>query len=427
MDVFVVGAGIGGLATALSLHQAGINVRIFEAVEQIEPVGHGINIQPSAVRELIELGLGADLAAVGLETKTMSFFNTHGQLIWSEPRGRRSGYRWPQYSISRGALQVLLLKAARERIGDENIVTGHRLSSFEQDASGVTARFVPRSTGEEVTHRADVLIGADGVHSAVRGFYYPSEGKPCFANQMMTWRGMVQAPPFLDGATQAIIGHKHFKVVTYPISSVTPDGGALLTTWFAGFTVPGEIPPRESWNRVAEKTVFAPRFSSWGFPWLDVPKLIDSTHVVYENPNVDRDPIPRWSFGRVTLLGDAAHAMQPVGSQAGTQAILDARHLTRALLLCDTPEEALRRYESERLPVTNRLVVENRRFGPEYAMQVAEERAPGGFSRIEDIISKSEMESFAQAYKLAAGFDRDTLNGNPSIIGEVLKPYEAAI
>src|SRR6516165_10418727 len=130
MEVIVVGGGIGGLTMALSLHQAGIAVRVYEAVPYLAPLGVGINLQPTAVRELTELGLGDVLARAGIATHALSYFNKFGQLIYTEKRGLAAGYKWPQYSIHRGQLQLLLLQAVRERIGNANFRSGLRFVAF---------------------------------------------------------------------------------------------------------------------------------------------------------------------------------------------------------------------------------------------------------------------------------------------------------
>src|SRR5262249_49862993 len=207
-DVIVAGGGIGGLSLALSLHQAGIAVRVYEAVRDPAPLGVGINLQPTAVRELTELGLGDALAATGIATQRLNLCNKFGQLIHDEYRGLAAGYRWPQYSIHRGVLQLLLLGAVRARIGNKNVQSGMKLTGFEQDGSRVHVRFADRQSGSEHVHEADVLVGADGIHSAVRHQLYPAEGAPRFAQQML-WRAAVEAEPFLDGRTMAIAGHFH--------------------------------------------------------------------------------------------------------------------------------------------------------------------------------------------------------------------------
>src|SRR4029077_15319166 len=381
MQVIVVGAGIGGLSLALSLHQAGITVRVYEAVRDLAPLGVGINLQPTAVRELTEMGLAEELQRVGNATERLSYFNKHGQLVWSEPRGRAAGYNWAQYSIHRGHLQSLLLRAASERIGAANIRTGLRLPSFEQRDRKVIASFTDR-TSLVGTDEADILVGADGIHTRWRRLFYPAEGQPRFAKQVL-WRAAIDAEPFLGGHTMIIAGHLRQRIIVYPIARGA-QAGQLLTNWICQMEGPGDdAPTHEDWNRrVARKTVLA-AFDQWRFPWLDMPALIARTPDIYEFPLVDRDPVDKWSFGRVTLIGDAAHPMQPIGSQAGSQAIIDARALTASLLATKDPAESLLRYDSERRPAMNDITLRNRQFGPEAALQLAEERAPNGFVDIE--------------------------------------------
>jgi 2-polyprenyl-6-methoxyphenol hydroxylase-like FAD-dependent oxidoreductase len=413
LGVIVAGGGIGGLSLALSLHQAGIAVRVYEAVRDPAPLGVGINLQPTAVRELTELGFGDALAETGVATKRLNLCNKFGQLIHDECRGLTAGYRWPQYSIHRGELQLLLLHAVRDRIGAGNVRSGLKLTGFEQGGGRVRIRFADRQSGSEQVDEADVLVGADGIHSAVRRQLYPAEGTPRYAQQML-WRAAVEARPFLDGQTMVIAGHFHQRMIVYPIGRA-PNGAALIN-WICQMTVPDRAPPREDWNRRIAKEKVLAAFGDWKFPWLDLPTLIDQSPDIYEFPLVDRDPVASWAFGRVTLLGDAAHPMQPIGGQAGSQAILDARTLTRALSETSDPVTALLRYDGERRPAMNDVILRNRNLGPEAAMQLAEERAPNGFDRITDVISSRELDAIVASFATAAGLDVETVNRRPSYV-----------
>jgi 2-polyprenyl-6-methoxyphenol hydroxylase-like FAD-dependent oxidoreductase len=420
MQVLIVGGGIGGLTTALSLHAAGIDCCIYESVISLRALGVGINLQPNAVRELTELGLGEALAETAIETSTLAYYNKHGQLIWSEPRGRAAGYRWPQYSIHRGELLIILLAAVRARLGAERIHTGHHFAGFEQDQFGVTARFTRRADGTSVTAHADVLVGADGIHSAVRAQLYPHEGKPVFSG-LIEWRGAVEAEPFLDGRTQVMIGHHDQRSVVYPISAKSQRRGRSLVNWLTLLAERREDAERENWDQRVGKERFFEPFKHWNFPWLPLADLISSTAEIFEYPMCDRDPLPAWTFGRVTLLGDAAHPMRPVGSQAGSQGVVDARVLAHALAGAADPTRGLLDYETIRRPAMNEVVLRNRQYGPEIVMQIAEERAPGGFSNIEDIIPRRELEDVSLSFKKAAGFDPETVNTRPSYnVGSVV-------
>jgi 5-methylphenazine-1-carboxylate 1-monooxygenase len=410
MKVIVVGGGIGGLSLALSLHQAGISVRVYEAVDDPIPTGFGINLQPTAVRELTELGLGDALALSGIATQELAYFNKHGQLVWSEPRGLPAGYKWPQYSIHRGQLQQLLMRAVRERIGENNFCSGLRLVAFEQNRYRVLAKFRSDSS-RALLDDADILVGADGIHSTVRSELYPNEGEPRFARQLM-WRAATDAEIFLGGRTMVVAGHFDQRIIAYPIGRSAKEG-RLLTNWICQMAVTEETPPREDWNRRTSKERVLTAFGKWSFPWLDVPDLINRAPEILEFPLVDRDPVQAWTFGRVTLVGDAAHPMQPVGSQAGTQAVIDARVLTAALLAVSDPIEALRRYDIERRPIMNDIVVRNRHFGPEAALQLVEERAPNGFDRIDDVVSQQDLKAIAASFSSAAGLDIETVNSRP--------------
>jgi 2-polyprenyl-6-methoxyphenol hydroxylase-like FAD-dependent oxidoreductase len=368
------------------------------------------------VRELEELGLGDGLARVATATQALCYFNKFGQLIWREPRGRAAGFNWPQYSIHRGYLQVLLAAATRARIGAENLRTSHQLQKFAEHGDKVVASFIDRHTGAVIAEDdGDILIGADGIHSTVRRHFYSEEGEPHFAGQIL-WRAATDAEPFLGGATMAIAGHFHQRIVAYPIGPSARNPSQMLTNWIAQMTVTADSPQREDWNRKVAKEKFFAAFEKWKFPWLDFPALVAGTGEIFEFPLVDRHPVEKWSFGRVTLIGDAAHPTHPTGSQAGSQAIVDARLLTAELLANPDPVAALARYDQIRRPAMNEVTLRNRSFGPEAAMQLAEERAPNGFDDIEAVIPRAELEAISRSFQLAAGLDPATLNNRPSFL-----------
>lgn len=423
MDVLIIGSGIAGLTAALSLHQVGVACRVFESVAQVEPLGVGINTLPHAVRELTELGLAEQLAATAIPTAELAYYSKHGSLIWSEPRGLAAGYHWPQFSIHRGELQMILLQAARERLGAERIVTGHHLAGWEATANGVRADFIDRRTGAaRGSAEGALLIAADGIHSVVRGRLYPEEGAPIW-NGAILWRGITRGVPFLTGRSMIMAGHEFQKFVCYPISRAALDRGEAVLNWIAERKFrPDHAWRREDWNRRGRPEEFLPWFDSWRFPWLDVPALIRGAEHCYEYPMVDRDPLPRWTFDRITLLGDAAHPMYPIGSNGASQAILDARVLAREIAAQGPTQGALLAYEAERRPATARIVLANRQNGPEQVMQLVEQRAPNGFARIEDVLSTDELAEAAAGYKRIAGFDKEQLNQRPPILPVSLTP-----
>jgi 2-polyprenyl-6-methoxyphenol hydroxylase-like FAD-dependent oxidoreductase len=415
MTVLVAGAGIGGLTLALSLHQVGIDVRLFEQSEKLEPLGVGINVLPHAVRELSELGLLDELAQTGVPTAELAYYSKHGQRIWSEPRGRDAGYRWPQFSIHRGALQMILYRAVIDRLGSDAIVTGARVEAVTQATDGVRAQITRRGGGQEEVAGA-VLIACDGIHSAIRRSFHPHEGPPIW-NGAILWRGVTQAKPFLTGRSMIMAGHEFQKFVCYPISKEALDRGDAVINWIAEKKfAPDHEWRREDWNRPGKLEDFLPDFESWRFDWLDVPGIIRNASAVYEFPMVDRDPLPEWTRGRVTLLGDAAHPMYPIGSNGASQAIIDARVLTAELVARGVGPEALETYAEIRRPATAAIVEANRRNGPEQVMQLVETRAPDGFEDAAQVISQDELQDIASGYKRLAGFDVEALNARPSIV-----------
>jgi 2-polyprenyl-6-methoxyphenol hydroxylase-like FAD-dependent oxidoreductase len=413
--ILVVGGGIGGLTTALALHAAGIDCTVVEKSRELRPLGVGINLLPHAVRELSELGLGDRLAATAVPTAHLAYHDRFGCEIWREPRGEAAGYRWPQYSIHRGALMRMLLEAVRARLGPNSVRTGLALEGLGQTGGRVRASLRNRTTGGTEVVVASVLVGADGIRSAVRARLYPDEGPPRW-NGIVMWRGVTEAEPFLGGRTMIMAGsNQRAKFVAYPISRATEQRGRSMVNWVAEVrTDRSRSEASPDWNRLGRVEDVLAHFAGWRFDWLDVPQLVRDCETVLEYPMVDRDPLDRWSFDRVTLLGDAAHPMYPIGSNGASQAIIDARVLAWHLATATDSVSALAAYDDARRPVTNALVIANRDQGPERVLRLVEERAPTGFSRIEDVISRPELEAVAAGYKRVAGFDVGELNRRPS-------------
>jgi 2-polyprenyl-6-methoxyphenol hydroxylase-like FAD-dependent oxidoreductase len=409
MKIVIAGAGIGGLTAALCLKRAGFDVAVYEAVSELRPLGVGINIQAGAVRILSSLGLEPELAATGIETRELRYANRHGQTIWADPRGRHAGLPWPQFSIHRGELQMILLRGAERLLGPEAIRFGRRIAGFEQKAARVLARFVDRDGLAAETVETDVLIGADGIHSAVRAQFHPDEGPPKWQGILM-WRGVTVGKPFLGGNTMVQAGHHTQKFVCYPISRAHAERGEALINWICDLHMgDGAMLPREDWNRPGKLADFLPRFAGWKFDWLDVPAVIRGAHAIFEFPMVDRDPLPAWSHGRVTLLGDAAHPMYPIGSNGASQAILDGEAIAQELSAGNDPEAALKRYEQRRLPPTARIVDSNRRKGLDVMLDIVEQRAPQGFASLDSVLPPAELEQIVADYKRLVSQDRETL------------------
>lgn len=405
MKALIAGGGIGGMATALYLHRAGIDVEIFERAEEIRELGVGINMLPHAVEALNELGLLADLDAAGIRTHELIYANRLGQVVWQELRGTDAGHGHPQISIHRGQLLGLIHRAVVARLGKEVVRTCWQVEGFEQSADGVTAQLSGRD-GVRKSARGDLLIGSDGIHSAVRAQLYPDEGAPIW-NGVMLWRGCTTWPQWRDGRTMAIAGGNFAKFVFYPIGTeFGPD--MRLTNWavMAKTGEAGSSPRRsENWSRpgvLAEVLLFVrDRFR---LDFVDPARIIEATADFYEYPNCDRDPVPRWSFGRATLLGDAAHPMYPVGSNGASQAILDARSLVGHLNSSASVEVALAAYDEERRVVTAEIVLANRQGGPERVIDMVEARAPDGFDEIEAIASYKDAKRLCVAMQVSRAF-----------------------
>ena len=410
MKVIIVGGGIGGLTTALMLHARGIDCEIFEQSEVIRELGVGINTLPHAIKELAQLGLLDRLDAAGIRTYELIYTNRFGQEIWREPRGLDAGYDVPQFSIHRGRLQGVIYQAVRARLGESRIHTGHRLGSFRQDDAGVTAHFFHRHCHQRRSVQGVVLIGAEGIHSYLRETLYPNEG-PARWNGSMLWRGANDWPKFLTGRSMVIAGGMAAKLVVYPIGEGARDDRPL-TNWAVLVKVgEGGAPPhKEEWSRPGRFEDLIPHVQRFRIPYVNAQALIEATPEFWEYPMCDRDPLPRWSHGRVTLLGDAAHPMYPVGSNGASQAILDARCLAALLKNHDHPMAAVWAYEQERIPMTAQIVRMNRSGGPEGVIDAVEQRAPDGFSNIDDVLSFEERKAIVRGYAARSGFAQDQVN-----------------
>jgi 2-polyprenyl-6-methoxyphenol hydroxylase-like FAD-dependent oxidoreductase len=400
MTIIIAGAGIGGLTTALMLHARGIKAEIYEQSPEVREIGVGINTLPVAIGELAALGLLPALDAVAIRTRELIYLNRQGQEVWRELRGMHAGHPVPQFSIHRGRLQKVICDAVLERLGPASVKTGLRLAGFIQDEGGVTAHFTDaRQSGPGMTVRGEALICADGIHSCGRRVFYPGEGAPHWDGVMM-WRGATDWPVFADGETMIIGGGMGAKFVLYPIAPGSSPQ-RRLTNWVVNIKMAdgaASPPPKESWSRTGQLAEVLPYARRFTVPGFDVEGLVRATERCFEYPMCDRDPLPRWTFGRVTLLGDAAHPMYPVGSNGASQAILDARALADALQRAEHPMQALHEYERERLPKAAAIVRMNRKGGPEKVIDEVEKRAPAGFADVGAVMSYEERQHIVRSY-----------------------------
>src|ERR1700731_2242685 len=405
-DIIIVGAGIGGLTLGLALQAAGIPCRIFESAAEIRPIGVGINLLPHATKELAALGLEADLAKVAIATQDATFFNRFGQLIYQEPLGRAAGYAHPQFSIHRGDLQMVLRDAFVARAGADRLATSHHCVGVEQDERGVSVGFSDGPGGStRSTIRGRVAIACDGINSAVRKQFSPDEGEPRYSGVNM-WRGVTRWKPILSGASMVRAGWlSHGKMVIYPIGAAGSDG-LQLVNWVA--EIETSTYRKRDWNRAGSLEDFIGAFAGWHFDWLDVPAFIRAADSVLEFPMVDQDPLPRWGFGRIPLLGDAAPPMVPRGSNGAGQAILDVRVLTDALRDQADSVAALASYEMQRLGATTRIVLTNRTNPPDAILREVFQRTNDQrFGAIDDVISRDELVALSEGYKRIAGYSKD--------------------
>ena len=414
--VIIAGGGIGGLATALTLDQIGVPCLVLEAVREMRPLGVGINLQPNAVRELYELGFTRwELDRVGLPAKEWALVGLNGNDIYSEPRGLLAGYNWPQYAVHRGRFHVALYEKVAERIGPQAVQLGSRVAAYAKTAGGVTA-LVERADGSIAEVTGALLIGADGIHSAVRAQMHPGQ-PPIHWGGAVMWRGTTWGKPIRTGSSFVGLGTHRQRMVIYPISQPDRATGLSMINWIAEVTFDNaEGWQKTGWFRQVGIDECLPHFKDWVWDWMDVPALLQGADSVFENPMIDRDPIPTWVEGPVALLGDAAHAMYPTGSNGGTQAIVDARVLGAAMVEHGVTPEALAAYDAKLCGPISQVVLRNRSAGPFGLLNMVDERCGGTFANIDDVIPPAERSQFMAAYQAAAGFAKDALNAAPPSI-----------
>ena len=418
--VIIAGGGIAGLSLALTLHQIGIDCIVYEGVSELTPLGVGINLQPNAVRELEDLGIGeAELDKTGLPAREWALVGLNGKEIYSEPRGKFAGYNWHQYAVHRGKFHLLLAEKVIERLGRDALVLGHKVTGYRQEAGGVTA-LLTAEDGTQSEVRGSLLVGADGIHSAVRAQMHPDQ-PPIHWGGTIMWRGTARGIPIRTGSSFIGLGTDRHRVVIYPISHPDEDGVADIN-WIAEQTFDTDHDWQKSgWFRPVELSEFAAEFDTFVYDWLNLPALLAKSEVAYENPMIDRDPLPTWVDGPVALIGDAAHAMYPTGSNGASQAIIDARILGRIMLQTGATPAALRAYDDELCGPVGQLALRNRGAGPFGLLRMVEERCGGHFDNIDDIIPEEERAQFMLAYQKAAGFAKENLNAAPQTVPEGAK------
>lgn len=417
LPVAIAGGGIGGLAMALTLQQIGVPCIVFEQVRELRPLGVGINLQPNAVRELLDLGIAMDdLDAIGLPTREWALVGLNGNDIYAEPRGLPAGYRWPQYSAHRGELQMLLYRKLIERAGPGVVRMGQRVAAYRNGPDGTVTALVEGANGAVSEERGAVLVGADGLHSAVRAQMHPDQPPIRWGGAIM-WRGVSPGVPIRTGASFVGLGTHRQRVVFYPISPVDPVTGLATINWIAEVTVdPLQGWTSSGWFKPVPITDFIHHFDGWTWDWLDMPALIGRAGIAYVNPMIDRDPIPTWRDGLVTLIGDAAHPMYPTGSNGASQAIVDGRVLGASLVAHGLRQEALAAYDHQLCGPISQVVLRNRGAGPFGLLNMVDERCGGTFDDIDDVIPAGERAAFMAGYKAAAGFSIDKLNAAPQTI-----------
>ncbi|MBX9663684.1 flavin-dependent oxidoreductase [Novosphingobium sp.] len=415
-EVLIAGGGIGGLVLALTLHQIGVRCRVLESVRELKPLGVGINLQPNAVRELEDLGIGeAALDAVGIPAREWALVGLNGKDIYAEPRGKLAGYRWHQYAVHRGHFHMLLYRTVLERLGPDAVRLGCRVAGYRKHADGGVTALVERADGGREELSAKLLIGADGIHSAIRAQMHPDQ-PPIHWGGTIMWRGTARGVPIRSGSSFVGLGTSRHRVVLYPISHPDADGLADIN-WIAEQTFDADHDwSKSGWFRPVELSEFAHEFEGFVYDWLDLPALLAGSDAVYENPMIDRDPLPTWADGPVLLIGDAAHPMYPTGSNGASQAIIDARVLGRIMTQQGVNAASVAAFDAELCGPIGAVAMRNRGAGPFGLLNMVDERCGGQFDDIDTVIPAEERAAFMLAYQKAAGFAKEQLNAAPPTI-----------
>lgn len=414
--VLIAGGGIGGLVLALTLHQIGVPCTVFESVRELKPLGVGINLQPNAVRELEDLGIGeAEMDAVGIPAREWALVGLNGREIYSEPRGKLAGYNWHQYAVHRGEFHMLLHRKVIERLGPQAVRLGSKVTGYRKEADGTVTALIEDRAGRAEEVAGTLLFGADGIHSAIRAQMHPDQ-PPIHWGGTIMWRGTAKGVPIRSGSSFVGLGTSRHRVVLYPISH--PDAaGQCDINWIAEQTYDTDHDwSRSGWFRPVEMSEFAHEFDGFVYDWLDLPALLAKSDVAYENPMIDRDPLPTWVDGPVALIGDAAHPMYPTGSNGASQAIVDARQIGRIMLDRGVTPSALAQFDEEFCGPIGQVAMRNRGAGPFGLLNMVDERCGGQFDDIDDVIPAQERSAFMLAYQQAAGFAKDKLNAAPRTI-----------
>lgn len=419
--VLIAGGGIAGLSLALTLHQIGVPCTVFESVADLRPLGVGINIQPNAVRELEDMGIGeAELDEVGIPAREWALVGLNGRDIYSEPRGKLAGYNWHQYAVHRGKFHLLLYRKVLERLGPDAVRLGQQVTGYRKEADGSVTALITARDGTKSETSGALLFGAEGIHSAVRAQMHPGQPPIRWGGTIM-WRGTARDVPIRSGSSFVGLGTSRHRIVFYPISHTGDDGRADIN-WIAEQTFDADHDwSKSGWFRAVELSEFAHQFDGFVYDWLDMPALLAKSEVAFENPMIDRDPLPTWVDGPVALLGDAAHPMYPTGSNGASQAIIDGRVIGRIMLEKGVTPAALAQYDAELCEKVGGLALRNRGAGPFGLLGMVEERCGGVFDHIDDVIPADERSAFMLAYQKAAGFARDELNNSPRTIPEGAK------
>lgn len=402
-DIAIIGAGPGGLATALRLHQQGFSPVIYEAVEALKPLGVGVDIKVYGAKELEELDLLEEFRSISVDAEDSIFFNHYGQEIYAEKCGIHMGYLHEQRFVHRGYLQMMLYRAVLERLGNDSVILGARVQGYEQDEHSVTLNIEHRDGHKrQVTH--DAVIAADGIKSNIRRQMHPELSEPHYSGITM-WRGTTLREPFRGGNSILHIGDPHISsMIIYPIAHNFENTGLDLINWVVESEYDETL---EDWNQLGSVEPILPLYDSVDLDFLDVQQLMRDAREVYLFPLIRHQPLDNWVDGRVVLLGDAAHAMYPRGGNGVCQAIVDSGVVAKKLAEYNDPHEAFVAYDAARRENVNRIVMNMRGEGYEVIRRIVAERTNGQpFDDIEDVLPIAEADEIFSKYHALVGQPR---------------------
>jgi len=398
MLIGIIGGGISGLSLALQLNHYGFAVEIFESAKELSPLGLGLNLQPKAVKILANCNLFDELITNGVAISSVEFQCKDGLSIFSQKRGIADGYDFPQIAIHRAKLQQMLLKQFTLQPKNK-IYLGQQLINFQEYHSNVVCTLVDRTTNNVLDKTVDILIGADGIHSTIRAKIHNDKANYQFAGIMM-WRGISKIKPFQQHSSVVVRGNRNVQLITYPISPLDKNGECYINWVVEIFDEETNTLDDNCWNKQGHVAEFIHYFNDWQNKFLDIEPLFDKAINIFKFPMVDRNPLNYWNTNRVTLIGDAAHPMYPRGANGASQGIIDAEYLATVIHSASNISDALQQYQANRLPITSKIVLDNRNANQLEILSLVAARCQKTCQNIHTCIDSEYIRQILTDYKI---------------------------